>query len=227
MAEFELHVTDIDDAGRDYAFELSPAWLDTYLQDAALRHDPDFGPGSLDVHVQENDGEYLVTGTLRVHVLTECGRCLADAKLAVDSTIGTLFARTSSGRPGGTQAGKDRRAQTERYERHADQADEDDADVPREEFSGHGIVLDELVREYIVLEVPMQPLCGDACPGIPIPAHLQPPADAFPSTGAVDPRLAPLQRLRDNVPPKSQPEAPTGTPARKQPKPNKSKSKPQ
>jgi uncharacterized protein len=226
MAEFELHVTDIDEAGKDYAFELSSAWLDTYLQDAALRHDPDFGPGSLDVHVQENDGEYLVTGTVRAHVLTECGRCLGDAKLTVDSTIGTLFARTS-GRPGGAQASKDRKAQTERYERHAGQDDADDDDVPREEFSGNDIVLDELVREHIVLEVPMQPLCGDACPGIPIPAHLQAPADAFPGAGAVDPRLAPLQRLRDNVPPKSQPEAPTGTPARKQPKPNKSKSKPQ
>jgi uncharacterized protein len=226
MAEFELHVTDIDEAGKDYAFELSPTWLDSYLQDAALRHDPDYGPGTLEVHVQENDGEYLVTGRVRAHVLTECGRCLGDAKLAVDSTIGTLFARTSA-RPAGAQASHDRRGQTERYERHADQEDADDDDVPREEFSGNDIVLDELVREHIVLEVPMQPLCGEACPGIPIPAHVRPPADAFPGSGAVDPRLAPLQRLRDNVPPKSQPEAPTGTPARKQPKPNKSKSKPQ
>ena len=217
MAEFELHVTDIDEAGKDYAFELSPAWLDSHLQDAALRHDPEFGPGTLTVHAQENDGEYLVTGTVRAHVLTECGRCLGDAKLAVDATIGTLFARTGA-KPGGAQAGQTtRRAQAERYERHADQDTDDEDDVPREEFSGNNIQLDELVREHIVLEVPMQPLCGDACPGIPIPAHLQPPADAFPSSGAVDPRLAPLQRLRDNVPPKSQPEAPSGTPARKQP----------
>ena len=223
MADFELHVTEIDEAGKDYAFELSPAWLDSHLQDAALKHDPDFGPGTLEVHAQENDGEYLVTGTVRVHVLTECGRCLGDAKLAVNTVIGTLFARTS-GRPGaGAQAGQDRRAHTERhterYERHADQDDEDNDDVPREEFSGNDIVLDELVREHIVLEVPMQPLCGEACPGIPIPAHLQAPADVFPGSGAVDPRLAPLQRLRDNVPPMSnpQPEAPSGTPAREQP----------
>jgi uncharacterized protein len=101
------------------------------------------------------------------------------------------------------------------------QEEDDGEDVPREEFSGNEIPLDELVREHIVLELPMQPLCGDACPGIPIPAHVRPPADVFAEPGAVDPRLAPLQRLRDNVPPisdfQSQPEAPSGTPARKQP----------
>lgn len=213
MAEFQLHVTDIDEAGKDYAFELSPSWLDSHLQDAALRHDPDFGPGELSVHAQDNGGgEYLITGTLRAHVLTECGRCLGDAKLEVDAAIATLFARVA-GRPG---VAPQRRGQPERYERHAGDAEDDD-DLPREEFTGNDIVLDELVREHIVLEVPMQPLCGEACPGIAIPEHLRPPPDAFPSSGAVDPRLAPLQRLRDNVPPMSQPEAPSGTPARKQP----------
>jgi uncharacterized protein len=228
MAEFVLHLPDLDDAGKDYAFELSPTWLDSHLQDATLRHDPAFGPGTLEVHAQENDGEYLVTGTLSVHVLTECSRCLGDAKLAVEATIGTLFARAAAARPthaSNAPAGRsDRRERTERYERHAGDADEED-DVPREEFSGHDIELDELVREHIVLEVPMQPLCGEACTGIAIPEHLRPPADVFPGSGAVDPRLAPLQRLRDNVPPTSQPTAPSGTPAsnpavqpRKQPK---------
>jgi hypothetical protein len=40
MAEFVLHVPDIDEAGSDYAFELSPGWLDSHLRDAILRHDP-------------------------------------------------------------------------------------------------------------------------------------------------------------------------------------------
>lgn len=231
MAEFVLHVSDIDEAGKDYAFELSHAWLDEHLRDATVRHDPAYGPGKLQVHAQENGGEYLVTGTLRVHVLTECGRCLGDAKLAVDLVIGTLFARTA-GRTTGTHghghAGQERRSQAEqRYERHADD-DSEDEDVPREEFSGNDIVLDELVREHIVLEVPMQPLCSEACTGIAIPAHLQPPADVFPGSGAVDPRLAPLQRLRDNVPPMSPAPSASSSEARnqtgnRQPKP---KSKP-
>ena len=227
MAEFVLHVQDVDEAGKDYAFELSHAWLDAHLSDATVRHDPAFGPGKLQVHAQQNGGEYLVTGTLNVHVLTECGRCLGEAKLAVNTVIGTLFARTA-GRPSGTHGhaahGHERRAHAEqRYERHADdEADEDD--VPREEFSGNDIVLDDLVREHIVLEVPMQPLCSESCTGIAIPAHLQAPADVFPGAGAVDPRLAPLQRLRDNVPPTSPaPSEARNQPGNRQPKP---KSKP-
>lgn len=226
MAEFVLHLPDIDDAGKDFAFELSPTWLDSYLQDATLRHDPEHGPGELEVHAQENSsGEYLVTGSVHAHVITECSRCLGEAKVPVDTTFATLFVRTA-GRPHAQGAG---RVRQERYERHEGDAEDED-DLAREEFSGNEIHLDELVREHIVLEVPMQPLCSEACQGIDIPAHVRPPADAFingegsggKGTGAVDPRLAPLQRLRDNVPPMSQPEAPTGPVA---PERNQTKSK--
>jgi uncharacterized metal-binding protein YceD (DUF177 family) len=84
-----------------------------------------------------------------------------------------------------------------------DVLDEDDDEVVREEFSGHEIVLDGLIREYLVLETPMQPLCSDACTGIAVPTHVRPPEDVFGSSDSkVDPRLAPLLRLRDKVPPK-------------------------
>jgi uncharacterized metal-binding protein YceD (DUF177 family) len=52
-----------------------------------------------------------------------------------------------------------------------------------------------------VLEMPMQPLCSPDCTGIAVPKHVRPPEAAF-GSDKVDPRLAPLQRLRDKVPPK-------------------------
>ena len=77
-----------------------------------------------------------------------------------------------------------------------------DDDLQREEFVGHDIPLDELVREHIVLEVPMQPLCSEGCQGIPVPETVRPPAEVFGTKDErVDPRLAPLQRLRDKIPP--------------------------
>jgi uncharacterized metal-binding protein YceD (DUF177 family) len=55
-----------------------------------------------------------------------------------------------------------------------------DLDGPDQEtFSGETIALDSLVREHLLLEVPMQPLCREDCPGIPIPEHVRGPADAF------------------------------------------------
>lgn len=205
MSQFVLHVPEIDEAGKDYSFTLAPDWIDSHLKDAVLRVDPSYGPGSLAVHAQENaPGEYLVTGNLSAHLLTECGRCLGDAKVPVDLQFATLFTR------GAARKGP---AKPERYE--ASHEDEDDG-LQHEEFSGNDIALDDLVREYIVLEVPMQPLCSESCEGIAVPAHLRPPAETFGGTGAVDPRLAPLQRLRDNVPPKPQPRQPKDqTPSRR------------
>jgi uncharacterized protein len=193
MAELVLHVQNIDEAGRDYAFELTHAWLDATLRDAALRADPAYGPGQLQVHAQQNGGahvgnEYLVNGTLQAHLLTECGRCLADAKVAVDTVLATLFSRVS---------GKALPVVQELSE----------DDLQREEFVGQEIVLDHLVREHLVLEVPMQPLCSPDCQGIPVPERVRPPPDVFASAGNVDPRLAPLQRLRDKVPPAAEPQA--------------------
>jgi uncharacterized metal-binding protein YceD (DUF177 family) len=195
MAKLVLHVQNIDESGKDYAFELTPAWLDETLRDAALRADPAYGPGNLRVHAQQNGTEYLVNGTLEAHLLTECGRCLGEAKLPVKTVVATLFSRVGG-------KGKPLPAVQELTE----------DDLQREEFVGQEIVLDDLVREHLVLEVPMQALCSADCTGIPVPERVRPPADVFASAGSVDPRLAPLQRLRDKVPPQPAPQANTPPP---------------
>ena len=192
MAELVLHVQDIDETGKDYAFELTPAWLDATLREATLRADPAYESGRLELHAQQNGTEYLVNGTIVVHLLTECGRCLGDAAVDVNVPFGTLFHR-SAGKPGAPR--KPRHAPDDVQELSED-------DMLREEFVGHDIVLDDLVREHIVLEVPMQPLCSEDCQGIAVPKHLRPPEEVFGTKDdGVDPRLAPLKRLRDKVPP--------------------------
>jgi len=201
MAELVVHVPDIDEAGKDYAFELAPAQLDLLLADAGLRPDPQFGAGEVTVHVQLNGTEYLVTGRVRAHLLTECSRCLGDAPVPVDAELAALYARGESPASSGHYAGG---AGGHGHHKHPDLEEFDDADLDgedmqRETFSGSDIVLDGLVREHMVIEVPMQPLCSEECQGIAIPKHVQPPDEVF-GKGSVDPRLAPLQRLRDNVP---------------------------
>jgi uncharacterized protein len=189
MSEFALQVHDIDESGKNYVFELKPGWLETTLAEAHLHADSSASAGTLRVHAQKNGQEYLVEGHLQAALVTECGRCLGVAKLPVDTRFATLFSRAAG------QA-----AHAAAVELEAD--DEDDEDVSREEFSGHAIVLDELIREYLVLEVPMQPLCSPDCKGIAVPEHVRPPEDVFGSSDAkVDPRLAPLLRLRDKIPP--------------------------
>jgi uncharacterized protein len=188
MSEFALQIQDIDEVGKDFVFPLSRAWLDSSLADAGLRADPAAPPGVLTVHAQQNGTEYLVEGEVRAGLVTDCVRCLGEAKVPVQSRFATLFSRGGGGRP---------------QEGEVEVGHEDESELQHEEFSGHEIVLDDLIREYLVLEMPMQPLCSPDCQGIAVPAHLRPPEDVFgPSDGSVDPRLAPLLRLRDKVPPK-------------------------
>jgi len=56
--------------------------------------------------------------------------------------------------------------------------------------------LDPMVREYLLLEAPMKPLCSDACEGIVIPDRLRPPAEVF-GDAAPDSRFAPLLKLKE------------------------------
>lgn len=194
MSAFAIQVVEIDESGKDYAFALTREWLDGSLGDAGLRADPATAPGRLEVHAQKNGAEFLVTGRVRAELATDCVRCLAPAQVVVDSRFATLFVRKSGasgarGAPG-------------TLELSDEDVDDDDDELSREEFSGHEIVLDDLIREYLVLEMPMQALCTADCQGIAVPEHLRPPADAFGTADErVDPRLAPLLRLRDKVPP--------------------------
>jgi uncharacterized protein len=71
---------------------------------------------------------------------------------------------------------------------------EEEADILP--YDGETVVLDDLVRDELVLETPMIPLCSEACPGIRPPPGVAFPADAKP---AVDPRLAPLEKLKAKI----------------------------
>ncbi|MGD8860729.1 MAG: DUF177 domain-containing protein [Myxococcales bacterium] len=177
MPELVLHVSDIDEVGKDYDFELSEDWLDAILADTSLRSDRKAGGGQLHVHAQRNGQEYLVRGQVDAHLVTECGRCLGPAPFHVDSEMTALL---TPGEPGEQPAEVELEAE----------------DLDRVRFTGPDLVLDELVREHMVLECPMQPLCSPECEGLQVPERLRPRPEDFGAEGDVDPRLAPLEKLR-------------------------------
>jgi uncharacterized protein len=72
---------------------------------------------------------------------------------------------------------------------------DDDAGVEPEDgdvipYDGDTLVLDDLVRDELLLGIPMIPLCSEACPGI------SPRLDDGAEAAAVDPRLRPLLDLK-------------------------------
>lgn len=177
MPELVLQLKDIDEVGKDYTFELKPAWLDEMLAGSPIRRDPNAGSGRFELHAQRNGFEVLVDGEAEANLLVECARCLADAPLHVKADITALLSQDG-------EHGQPR------------EIDADALEVDRIGFVGHELVLDELVREHLLLECPMQPLCSSDCPGIPVPEHVRPHAEDFGDAGEIDPRLLPLKQLR-------------------------------
>jgi len=179
MPAFVLQLEEIDENGKPWSFSIDPSWLRTELADAGLRPTANATPGSLEITAQLSGDDILVRGRIRTEVACDCARCLEDAVVPIDVEIVSLLMPESQ-RPHGTLADEDL------------DADE----TTRDYYSGDEIVLDSLVRELIVLEEPMQPLCREDCPGIAIPEGVKPPADFGREEGVVDPRLAPLMKLK-------------------------------
>ncbi len=184
MAEFEIKVTELEQSGKDYDLPVEPAWLDRALGLPDLHADPAM-KGHVRFYASLSGSDVVVRGRIVTAVITPCARCLADTRLAVDADLTALFT---------TKA--DARALQEELELTPE-------DLDRETYSGDTIALDALIREQVVLEVPMQVYCREDCPGLDVPEHVRGPAsltDAPIVDGKpIDPRFAPLLQLKGQL----------------------------
>jgi uncharacterized protein len=92
-------------------------------------------------------GEVRVYGRIRTELETECDRCLGRASFHIDAPIDLYY------RPLDTTAGEDEVA-----------IDEGEAEMGFYELPG--LELDDIVREQVLLQLPMQRVCSEACKGI-------------------------------------------------------------
>lgn len=93
-------------------------------------------------------GEIRVRGHLSVSMEAECDRCLELARVPLESDF-DLFYRPEpeDGRPG-------------------DEVEIDDGESQIAFYEGDGLELEEILREHILLSLPMQRVCSEACKGI-------------------------------------------------------------
>ncbi len=213
MSLFVIPAADIDAAGRSIDADLPVEWLDKQFAECdAKAHQP----GHLSVRLSRSGNEIVVRGRASTLLEVPCGRCLAPAKLDINGELGLLLqpVRPPPPQPGTTKAGKKKRrdaAATSATDATPETAVVKGAgkkrapkekDLPEYEFSsgeadadtydGETVVLDDFVREAILLEIPIFPLCSEACPGI-APGSSKVDDGDLPR---VDPRLAPLGALR-------------------------------
>jgi len=99
----------------------------------------------------------VLRGMLTAEVVVPCARCLEPARIAVHEPLSALFV-PRSGLPGVRARGEDR----------AEEAALGEADVVP--YDGETVVMDGLVRDEILLAIPMIPLCSEGCAGIRLAA---------------------------------------------------------
>jgi uncharacterized protein len=99
-------------------------------------------PLALDLRMEAVVEGVLVSGTVTAPVVGECGRCLDPLTDEITVTVQELFAYLDSATDDSTDADEVRR------------------------LSGDQLDLEPMVRDAVVLELPLSPLCRDDCRGL-------------------------------------------------------------
>jgi uncharacterized protein len=172
--EFTLSTGDLDAGGREYVFRIGATWMRGALEGhEATASGPD---GVLSIRASKSGSDVVVHGTLEAVLSAPCARCLEPVDINIHEPVSVLFAERAS--PSG----------------------EGDLEISPEEadtlpFDGETVVLDDLVRDELILQTPSFPLCSEDCPGIS--PSLRPKDEKGALLEHVDPRLSPLRRLLD------------------------------
>ncbi len=174
--EFTIPVGDLDAAGKHFVFPVRAAWVRGALEGCEATATG--ADGTLDVRASKSGNDVVVHGTLKAELVVPCARCLEPARVRIDHPVSVLMV------PSRALAPRSRAKDGEEHDVSSEEADT----LP---YDGETVVLDDLVRDELVLETPMIPLCSEDCPGITaVPKDEKKPAPG------VDPRLLPLLRIK-------------------------------
>jgi uncharacterized protein len=145
---------------------------------------PEGAPVELELRLESVMEGVLVTGTARASAEGECVRCLEPVGRELEADFQEMFSYPESDDRGRPKA-----------EPAADA--EDDEDVL---FLEDGLFdLESVLRDAVVLALPLQPVCREDCPGLCPECGFRLDEDPGHHHEAVDIRWAALQELADSL----------------------------
>jgi uncharacterized protein len=166
-ASFVVSASELDAGGKHFAQAIPVAWLKNVFEESDASPLAD---GAIDVRLSRSGSDVVVHGKAEAEVELPCSRCLGPVKVRLAPEISVLMVPAAK----------------IKHDREHEMASSEADVLP---YDGDNVVLDDLLRDDLVLEIPMIPLCSEDCPGI-ASAH------AKEEGKPVDPRLAPLLRLK-------------------------------
>jgi uncharacterized protein len=138
--------------------------------------------------VEEHDGhrgkldDIRVVGSLQTDLEILCARCLEPVPYPVKREFDLLY------RPAGSDIGEGKEVEMQ------------DRDAAISYYEGQGVELGDLLREQILLEVPLKTLCSEDCKGLcPHCGRNLNTGSCECAQAAVDPRWEALKGLKDKL----------------------------
>jgi uncharacterized protein len=177
--EFAIPVRDLDAGGKSFGFPVRVAWLRSALESTQVQAGGK--DGTLELRLSKSGTDVVVRGAIQADLVVPCSRCLEPAAVHIREDVSVLVVPASAMREPSAHGDGDE-----------DDIAPDEADVIA--YDGETVVLDALIRDELLLAIPMIPLCSEGCPGMS--AHSNPNNLNEQLEAAIDPRLRPLLRLK-------------------------------
>ncbi len=144
---WQFSIARIPAAGLDLSLVLDEAWFLTWrAQDPGLEI---AGPSQVkaEVRVAKHGRELLIRGRLRGTLTLACCRCLTPYVAPIETDFDLLLAPG----PEPLKAGEEELTA---------------AELDQDFYAGDTLDLEPILREQIVLQLPVKPLCAEACRGL-------------------------------------------------------------
>jgi uncharacterized protein len=180
----------------DREFSLSSVFVGQTIAGLPLRdvleppeNDPDAGFADVSVHLYtDDDGNVFLRGRLHGWLRVACSRCLSEVRVLVDEELAVTYVP------------RERLPASDDADAAGDDEDPgleltvDDIDLYG--YDGETVDLEPLLREQLILSVPLAPLCRESCQGLCPQCGANRNHEPCACQPIIDPRLAALRDIK-------------------------------
>lgn len=139
-----FHIRDLEIKARPFEVTFPPGEIEFF--DPKLRQKGPMKASGVVEMVSELLNEIRVRGHVKVEMEADCDRCLEPALLPIDTDFELFYKPVEEGF--GEEKG----------------VDDEEADMGF--YEGDGVELNDVLREFVLLTLPMQRVCSEDCQGI-------------------------------------------------------------
>jgi uncharacterized protein len=206
-----IRLVDVDRGKLDYEWELSQEWLRRAFD--GTEAEPS-APGHVTVTVNKDGPQVLLRGWAKASVTMPCARTGDPVPLALRAELVVLLSPAPTAGPRGTahQSSKKRAPSSKttgaeptspksasRKPAHKPESELSWEEAADDYYTGEQIELDDLVREFLILELPMMPIRSDLRDGERPAIPAAPDSTSGGDADEIDPRLRPLAEIASRL----------------------------